>query len=240
MPEVLDQTLLNLAVANRILEREGVVDAFGHASVRHPDNPDRYILSQSRSPGIVSRADLMEFTLDNEPVDRRDRPVYVERPIHGGIYESRPDVMSVIHNHSFSVIPFGVTGVPLRQIVHVAGGIGGEVPVWDIRKKFGDTNLLVTTREQGLDLAAALGGGNVALMRGHGCVVAAESLERAVLLAIYLEANARILLNALQLGGDVVALSPGEIEQTTAMTAMPLVAARTWDYWRARANLDGI
>lgn len=104
MNDRLEQTLWDLAVANRILEREGVVDAFGHASARHPGNPDRYFLSQSRSPGIVSRADLMEFTLDNEPVDQRDRPIYAERPIHGGIYESRPDAMSVIHKDRKSVV----------------------------------------------------------------------------------------------------------------------------------------
>ena len=240
----LDQQLWDLAVANRILAREGIVDAFGHASIRHPDNPERYVLSRSRSPGIVSRDDLMEYTLDNEPIDRRDRPMYAERPIHGGIYESRPDVQAVVHNHSFSVIPFGVAGVPLRQIIHVAGGIGAEVPVWDIRTKFGDSDLLVVTRDQGLDLAAAMDGGNVALMRGHGCVVAAESLKRAVLLAIYLEANAKILLDTLRLtsdfGGDPVAMTPGEVERTAAMTAMPLVAERTWDYWCARANLDGV
>ena len=155
-----------------------------------PAIPERYYLSCSRSPGIVSRGDLMEYTLDNEPIDRRDRPMYAERPIHGAIYEARPDVMSVIHNHSHAVIPFGVVGRAMPQILHVAGGIAagadGNVPVWDIRDRFGDTNLLVTTQDQGRDLAAALGDGAVALMRGHGCAVAAETLKRAVHLAIYL------------------------------------------------------
>jgi len=148
--------------------------------------------------------------------------------------------MAVVHNHSFSVIPFGLTSVPLRPIIHMAGGIGASVPVWDIRDKFGDTNLLVVTREQGRDLARALGDGSVALMRGHGCVIAAKTLKYSVLLAIYLEGNARILLDSTRLGGDIVALTPGEVGQTAAMTAMPLVAERTWDYWRARANLEGI
>lgn len=250
----LDPHLWNLAVANRILGREDVVDAFGHVSIRHPENPERYFLSRSRSPEIVSRGDLMEFTLDNEPIDPRDRPMYAERPIHGAIYEARPDVMAVVHNHSLAVIPFGVTGTPLTQILHVAGGILGdgsaldagdddmpaEVPVWDIRENFGDTNLLVTTQDQGRDLAAALGRGNTALMRGHGCVVAAESLKRVVLLAIYLQVNARLLLDCHQLGGAITTLSPGEATATAEMTAMPLVAERTWDYWCARANLDGV
>jgi ribulose-5-phosphate 4-epimerase/fuculose-1-phosphate aldolase len=240
----LDQALWDLAVANRILEREDVVDAFGHVSIRHPGNPERYFLSQSRSPGIVNRADLMEYTLDNAPLDQRDRPIYAERPIHGAIYESRPDVMAVIHNHSHAVIPFGVTGRPLHQILHVAGGItgdgGAEVPVWDIRTKFGDTNLLVTTQDQGRDLASFLDGGAVALMRGHGCVVAAETLKRAVHLAIYLQVNARLVLDCQLLGGDMITLSPGEVAATAEMTALPLVAERTWDYWCARADLEGV
>lgn len=243
----LDQQLWDLAVANRILAREDVVDAFGHVSIRHPDNPERYFLSRSRSPGIVSRDDLMEYTLDNEPIDQRDRPMYAERPIHGAVYEARPDVMSVVHNHSLAVIPFGLTGQPMHQVLHVAGGIipPGEqtVPVWDIRDRFGDTNLLVTTRDQGRDLAAALGDGAVALMRGHGCVVAAETLKRAVHLAIYLQVNARMVLDARLLagaGGAVETLSEGERLATAEMTAMPLVADRTWDFWCARADLSGV
>ncbi len=240
----LDQALWDLAVANRILAREDVVDAFGHVSIRHPDNPERYFLSCSRSPGIVNRGDLMEYGLDNAPVDQRDRPMYAERPIHGAIYEARPDVMSVVHNHSHAVIPFGVTGRPLPQILHVAGGIVGggndTVPVWDIRDRFGDTNLLVTTQDQGRDLATALGGGAVSLMRGHGCVVAAETLKRAVHLAIYLQVNARLVLDSQLLGGDMITLSPGEMAATADMTALPLVAERTWDFWCHRADLDGV
>lgn len=239
----LDQALWDLAVANRILAREDVVDAFGHVSIRHPENPERYFLSCSRSPGIVSRGDLMEYTLDNDPVDQRDRPMYAERPIHGAIYAARPDVMSVVHNHSQAVIPFGVTGRALPQILHVAGGMAsgdGAVPVWDIRDRFGDTNLLVTTPDQGRDLAAALGDGAVALMRGHGCVVAAETLKRAVHLAIYLQVNARLVLDCQLLGGDMIALSPGEQAATAEMTALPLVAERTWDFWCHRAELDGV
>jgi ribulose-5-phosphate 4-epimerase/fuculose-1-phosphate aldolase len=236
----LDQQLWDLAVANRILEREGVVDAFGHVSIRHPLNPERYVLSCSRSPGIVSRDDLMEYTLDNEPIDQRGRPIYSERPIHGALYEARPDVMSVIHNHSPAVIPFGVTSVPLRQITHTAGGIGSPVPVWDIRTKFGDTNMLVTTQDQGRDLARTLGEGTIALMRGHGCAIAAESLKRSVHLAIYLQTNAQLLMDTLRLGSEVNYMTEGEIQLTAEMTAMPTAVVRTWDYWCARADLDGV
>jgi len=243
----LDQQLWDLAVANRILAREGIVDAFGHVSIRHPGNPDRYFLSRSRSPELVSRSDIIEYTLDNEPVREADRAAerkgYAERPIHGGIYEARADVMAVVHNHAHSVIPFGVTGVPMQQILHVAGGIAddsGTVPIWDIRDRFGDTNMLVTTQEQGLDLAKALGSGGAVLMRGHGATTAADTLIRAVHLAIYLSVNAELLLNTLRLGGTLKPMSPGESKLTGDMNSWPFVQARTWDNWKSRANLDGV
>jgi len=239
MPD-LDALLLDLATANRILAREDVVDAFGHVSIRHPERPDRYFLSRSRSPGLVTRADLVEFTLEGEAVDPNERrSFYIERPIHGAVYEARSDVQAVIHNHSYSVIPFGISPTPLRPVLHVAGGIGATIPVWDIRRKFGDTNLLVTTMDQGRNLAATLGAASVALMRGHGCVVAAESLKKAVSAAIYLQVNAAILLEALKLG-EVTYLSPGEVEATAAMTANPIAVERTWEYWASRADLDGV
>jgi len=232
--------LHDLAVANRILAREEVVDAFGHVSVRHPDHPDRYILSRSRSPALVTRGDLVEFDLEGGAIDPGEsRSFYIERPIHGAIYEARPDVHAVVHNHAYAVIPFAVTPTPLRPILHVAGGMGASIPVWDIREGFGDTNLLVTTMAQGRDLAATLGGATVALMRGHGCVVAAANLKQAVSTAIYLQVNAALLLDALKLG-EVTYLSPGEIEPTAAMTALPVAVERTWEYWAARADLSGI
>jgi len=239
MPD-LDALLRDLAVANRILAREDVVDAFGHVSIRHPERPDRYFLSRSRSPGLVTRDDLVEFTLEGEAVDADEqRSFYIERPIHGGVYEARPDVHAVIHNHAYAVIPFTVTPTPLHPILHVAGGMGGSIPVWDIRANFGDTNLLVTTMDQGRDLAATLDKASVALMRGHGCVVAAGGLKQAVSTAIYLQVNASLLLDALKLG-DVTYLSPGEVEACAAMTALPVAVERTWEYWAARADLDGI
>ena len=238
--DTMDSALWDLAAASRILAREGVVDAFGHVSIRHPENPERYILSRSRSPELVSRADLLEFTLDNDPVTRTEHRLFAERPIHGAVYQKRPDVMAVVHSHSPSVIPFGAAPVPLVQIAHTSGGIPSPAPVWDIRTRFGDTNMLVTTREQGLDLADTLAGDSAALMRGHGSVVAGDSLKRAVLLAIYFEVNAKLLLATRMLSPDYIAMSPGEQEKTAEMTALPLVVERTWDYWCARANLDGI
>src|SRR5262249_32383546 len=150
--------LRSLVIANRILANEGVVDAYGHISARHPERPDRFFLSGSRSPELVTLDDIIEYDLDCNPMNLRGRAQYVERPIHAAIYRKRPDVMSVVHNHAYEVIPFTVAqSVKLRPLLHVASGIGTEIPVWDIRDTFGDTNLLVTTAAHGDDLAAALG-----------------------------------------------------------------------------------
>ena len=230
-----DQQLQDLVTANRILAREEVVDAFGHVSIRHPDNPDRYILSQSRAPELVDAPDLMEYTLEGEPLDQRDRPMYSERPIHGGVYEARPDVMAVVHNHSPAVLPFGVTGVPLRPMSHMAAVVGEPVPVWDIRDNFTNTSLLVTTMEQGRDLAATLGANRAALMRGHGCVVVGGTLKQAIMRSVYLQTNARLLLASLPLG-EVKYLSSSEIELMAQSLSRPSSIARAWEYWAARAG----
>jgi len=234
----LDQLLRDLVIANRILANENVVDALGHVSIRHPDRADRFFLSCSRSPELVTLDDLMEYDLDCNPIDQRGRPMYFERPIHGTIYRARPDVMSVVHNHAHEVIPFGLTGAKLRPVVHPACGLGHDVPVWDIRKSFGDTNMLVTTLEQGHDLAKCLGKGQVALMRGHGCVVAAKNLREAVLTAIYLKVNAMLQRDAICMGGDIVFLSEGEIEKTAVVVNSDNSVTRMWEYWRRRAGMD--
>ena len=227
--------LEQLVTANRILAREEVVDAFGHVSLRHPERPGAYLLSRSRAPELVEAADLLEFTLEGEPAIPTDAPLYSERPIHGAIYEARPEVGAVVHNHSPAVIPFSITDTPLRPVFHLAALIGGDIPVWDLRDGFGDTNLLVTTMEQGRSLAAALGGNRVALLRGHGCVVAGRSLPEAVMAAVYLQFNARLLLQSLPLGA-VTYLSPGEIELMSRSQVGPIQLNRAWEYWAARAN----
>ena len=232
----LNAVLEDLVAANRILANEGVVDGFGHVSVRHPDWPDCFLLACSRAPALVTREDLMVHGLTGEPVEADRRPLYAERFIHSAIYELRPDVGAIVHNHSHAVIPFGVTGVPIRPLFHLAGIIGAAAPVWDIRTKFGDTNLLVTSQEQGRDLAMALGAGRVALMRGHGCVVAAATLREAVMTAIYLQINAGLQMEALRLG-EPVYLSPGEIERSGKVS--PLSLNRAWEYWLRRAGLGG-
>lgn len=224
-----------LVTANRILAREGVVDAYGHVSIRHPERPDRYILSQSRAPDSVELSDLMEYTLDGEPIDQQGRSMYTERPIHGGIYEARDDVMAVVHNHSPTVIPFSVTNTPLRPMFHLGAIIGPELPVWDIRDNFGDTNLLVTTMEQGRDLAACLGGRRVTLMRGHGCAIAGQTIREVVMASVYLQVNAGLLLQSLPLG-EVKYLSPGEIEAMSDSQMRLTGQERAWEYWANRAG----
>src|ERR1700723_1985683 len=217
----LEAQLEELVIANRILAREGVADGFGHVSLRHPDRPDRFFMSRSRSPELVTRDDIMEFDLDCNPVDQRGRVMYGERPIHGAIFEARPDVNSVVHNHAHEIIPYSVSKTPIRQIIHTAGGIGSHVPVWDIRHDFGDTDLLVRTMDQGRSLAKALGGNTAILMRGHGATVAGKTVRDAVRLAVYLMVNAKLQTEAMQFG-DVTFLSEKKIVASAEMGGSPL------------------
>ena len=230
----IDNIMKDLVIANRILANENVVDAYGHVSIRHPDNPQRYLLSRSRAPERVETGDIMEFTLEGEPVDARGRKPYLERFIHGATYEKRPDVMAVIHNHSPGVIPFGVTGRKLKPIMHMCGTIGHEVPIWDQRKKFGDTDLLVTNMAMGRDLVKTLGKGRTALMRGHGCVVAGPELRQTVYTAVYLELNAKLQMQA-EAMGKVKFLSKGEVNKVIATTT-PTNVNRAWENWCRRAE----
>jgi HCOMODA/2-hydroxy-3-carboxy-muconic semialdehyde decarboxylase len=231
-----DRAIRDLVIANRILANERVVDAYGHVSLRHPENRERYLLSRSRSPELVEQSDIMEFTLDGKPVGNDGRPPYLERFIHGAIYEARPDVQAVVHAHAEEVLPFTITATPLRPVVHTASFVGARVPTWDIRDRFGDTNLLVVNMEQGRDLAKCLGGDRVALMRGHGFAAAGRSLAEAVRIAVYLPRNARVLLEALRLGGDVKGLSRGEIEAHGAFKPDEPSMWRAWEYWARRAG----
>ncbi len=235
----LDIHLHELVLANRILSREGVVDAFGHASIRHPDDPEKFFLSRSLAPELVCAGDLMVYDLDGAPIDQQDRAVYAERFIHAGIYETRRDVNAVIHNHAYTVVPFTVTDAPLRPISHTSGIIGEVSPVWDIADNFGDTDMLVVNMDQARDLAKTLGGGTTALMRGHGCVVAGGTIREAVMTAVYLLVNARLLLDALRLGTPKY-LSPGEVALSTERHRKPLGMNRAWDYWVSRADTSDL
>ena len=231
----LDDLLRDLVVANRILSNEDVVDAYGHISVRHPDNPKHFFMSRSRAPELVERHDLIEFDQEGEPVKDKRQP-YLERFIHAAIFEARPDVIAVVHAHAEDTLPFGLIKTPLQPVIHSGSFIGGKVPVWDIRKKFGDTNLLVTNMAQGRDLAKCLGKGNVALMRGHGFASAARSIIEVVRLSVYLPRNARVQLAAMQ-AGKPIPLSKGEIAARAAgYRPRSPETWRAWEYWANRAG----
>jgi len=232
----LQAVIRQLVAGNRILGHEGVVDAYGHISVRHPDNPKRYLLSRARSPELVEPDDILEFELDGTPVDQRNRPIYIERPIHGAIYEARPDVMAVIHNHCPEILPFAISKTPMRAAVNAARGVGLSVPVWDIRDKFGDTDGLVTTMAQGRDLAVTLGAGKAVIMRGHGCSIGGATIPNVVQLAIGIQINARAIVDGLRLG-EVTYLTPGEVAAPMAGAAAIRGFDRAWEYLCRRAGV---
>ena len=233
------KTLINdLVIANRILANEDVVDAYGHVSVRHPDDPSRFFLARSLAPEFITPDDIMEFTLDGEPVKKGGPAPYLERFIHGGILEARPEVMAVVHAHAEDILPFGIAdGTPLRPVIHSGSFIGADVPVWDIADNFGDTNLLVANVAQGQDLAKCLANNNVALMRGHGFAAAARSLIEVVRMAVYVPRNARALMNALRLSPDIKPLHDGEIAARDAgYKPYSLETRRAWRYWAHKAG----
>lgn len=237
------KTLINdLVIANRILANEDVVDAYGHVSVRHPDDPTRFFLARSLAPEFITPADIMEFTLDGEPVKKGGAHPYLERFIHGGIFEARPDVVAVVHAHAEDILPFGLTdGTPLKPVIHSGSFIGSNVPVWDIADNFGDTNLLVANVAQGQDLAKCLGNNNVALMRGHGFAAAARSLIEVVRMSVYLPRNARALYRARQLGGEVKYLRQGEIDaRNRGYSPYSVETWRAWHYWANKAGVGNM
>jgi ribulose-5-phosphate 4-epimerase/fuculose-1-phosphate aldolase len=230
----LDKLKEELVTANRILAREGIVDSFGHVSARHPDNPKSYLLSRARAPDCIEEADITEYTLDGETVGTSVGAPYLERFIHGAIYEAHPDVHSVVHNHSPSVIPFGVTGCKLKPLLHMCANIGHAVPVWDSHDKFGDTALLVENMEMGRDLARALGEGRTILMRGHGATIMAGTVRHAVFVSNYLEVNAKLQMQAMAMG-DIKFLTAGEVEAIVVRTG-PYTINRAWENWCRRAG----
>jgi ribulose-5-phosphate 4-epimerase/fuculose-1-phosphate aldolase len=231
----LERSIGDLVIANRILAKEDVVDAYGHVSIRHPQKPDRYLLSRSLSPEFVTRGDIIEFMLDGQPVNDT-RPPYLERFIHGAIYEARPNVNAVIHSHAEDILPFSISKTPMCCVAHVASDMGAHVPVWDIAEKFGDeTNLLVINMAQGRDLARKLGSDSVVLMRGHGFSAAADGLLKLVRLSVYLPRNARVLLAAMRLG-EFKALSEGELRTRNNFRAGSPEMQRGWEFWARRAG----
>lgn len=228
----------DLVAANRILASTRVLDAFGHVSARHPVDRSRFLLARSRSPELVTAADIMEWNLDGSAVDPSRGEPYIERYIHAGIYAARPEVSAVAHSHADEVVPFSISQTPLRPVLHTAAAMGATIPVWDIRENFGDsTNLLVTTPAQGADLAARLGAERVVLMRGHGFAATGRSLFECVKVAMYLPRNAQILASALAIGDDAMGLSGGEIDALSTFEPESPSSRRLWEYWCAKAGL---
>jgi len=234
MSDRLSEIKRDVAIANRILAGHGVLDALGHVSARSPVDPTHFFIARSLGPELVTPADLQEFTFDGREVDGDPRPPYAERAIHAGIYAARPDVLAICHNHAPSVIPFGITGLQLRPVFHMAATIGEHIPVWDIAADFGDTDLLVRSREQADSLARALGAGRVVLMRGHGCAVACATVQEVVFTCVYLQVNVHLQLQTLSAGGEPRYLSSGEIERATTTLLQPLTQERTWTTWSQR------
>lgn len=231
-----DPALLDdLVAANRILAMEGIVDGYGHVSLRHPDNPERYFISRSIAPATVTREDIVECTLDSDLVNPDGPQSYLERFIHGEIFKARPDVNCVVHSHSPTVIPFANSKTPLRAMGHVAGFLAGRVPVFDIKDRFGPTDMLVKNNDQGAALAECLGDRPVALMRGHGNVVTAPDVKIGVFRAYYTEVNARQQLQAQSLEGPITYLDEAEGDHCNEMIAN--TNARPWALWKQKVGM---
>src|SRR5687768_8336519 len=223
----------DLVAASRILAQHEVLDAYGHVSARSDKAPERFVMSRSLAPALVTAADLMELDADSEPLPGDKRKGFIERYIHGEIYRARPEVMAVVHSHSASVIPFGATRTRLRPIYHMASFLWSGTPVFDIRKVREDNDLLVRDRPLGKALAETLGSCTCVLMRGHGMPVVAESIPAVVFRAIYTEMNARLQIQAMQLEGPIEFLS--DVEGRRSWTANSGTLERPWELWKAKA-----
>jgi ribulose-5-phosphate 4-epimerase/fuculose-1-phosphate aldolase len=219
----------DLVLANHILFDQGVVDGFGHVSIRSPENPAQFLMSRSQAPMLVEVGDIRAFDFEGRPIDERSEKLYHERFIHAAIYAARPDVHSVIHSHSPAIIPFGVSDVALRPIYHMSAFLGDGVPIFDIHDIAGDTDLLVGNMDLARDLVKTLGDKAVVLMRGHGSVNVGATLKSAVYRAVYLEMNAKLQADAIRLGGRVRYLTDGEAAKAAALTEPNI--ERPWAVW---------
>ncbi|WNV08026.1 class II aldolase/adducin family protein [Tardiphaga sp. 709] len=225
----------DLVVANRVLTDLNVIDGFGHVSMRHPTDPNRYLMGRSVAPALVTADDIMEYDLDSNPVDAKGRASFLERFIHSEIYKARPDVKAVVHTHSPGIIPFSVSSTPLRPVFHLGAFLFPDVPVFEIRDSAGMSNMLVSNAQLGKALASTLGDRSVALMRGHGSVVVAGTIPMAVFRAHYSNVNAQLQSQALALGGSVSYLLGEESQKTLAV--IDQIHGRAWDLWK-RAALE--
>jgi len=233
---------LELAQANRILANEGILDALGHVSVRDPTNPNRFLISRQLSAALVTPKDIVAVDLNGDAVspEVQNQSLFWERFIHAALYQKRPDLVAVLHSHTPSILPFSVSSTPFRPVVHNAAILGEELRVWDMRKKFGDTTLLVTNMAVAQDLADCVGSDTGCLMRGHGVVIAARSVKELVWYAMAMDLNAKTLTTAQALGGTTTYLSKGEIAAfAKAQQGVTSALERQWNYWLSRADLAG-
>jgi ribulose-5-phosphate 4-epimerase/fuculose-1-phosphate aldolase len=221
----------DLVYANRILYDQGVLDGFGHVSVREEKNPQRFLLSRSRAPGLVTTKDILEYDLDGAAINAAGRGVYLERFIHAAIYRARPDVKAVVHSHSPSLIVFSVTGTSLQPVYHLSSFLGAGVPIFDIRAAAGMTDMLIRDNHLGDALAKVLADKPLALMRGHGAVVVGDSIPQAVYRLIYTDVNARLQMDAARLGA-ITFLSPEEAAKSAA--GLDAQVPRAWELWKSR------
>ena len=235
---VAPELIKDLAAASRILAHQGVVDGFGHVSMRHPSAPDRFLMAKSTPPALVMPEDIIEYDLDAQPCNANGRNSFLERFIHSEIYKARPDVMSVVHSHSPSVVPFGLVRVKMQAMFHNAAFLAQEPPIFDISEKFGQTDMLVGNIEKGEALADVMGPKDIVMMRAHGSVACGPNLQIAVFRAVYTEVNARIqhMTTALAQGQPISFLSPEEgqlADQVNQGAGM-----RAWDLWRAQVRAE--
>jgi HCOMODA/2-hydroxy-3-carboxy-muconic semialdehyde decarboxylase len=221
----------DLVAANRILAEHGVIDAYGHVSLRSPDDPNRFFIARAIAPETVQAEDILEYDLDANPLDPRGRDSVSERFIHSEIYRARPDVVSVVHTHSPSVIPFSVTGVKMRALFHMASFIGEGLPNFEIRKAKKGSDLLVRDSRLGKALAKTLAAKPAVLMRGHGSAVTGENLQRAVGRSIYMEMSARMQMQALLLSRRITFLDAAEVKASAPVQDYK----RAWPLWREKA-----
>lgn len=240
MANKLVEARIELALANRIVANEGVIDAFGHVSMRHPDNPNRYFLSRSRAPELVEPDDFIEYDIDSNPIkDPGNVGQYSERVIHGEIFRARPDVNSVCHHHAPAFMPLIANGIDYVPVFHL-GAVGGiKPPFWDQQDEFGDTNMLVVQPEEGASLAKTLGQHNMVLMRRHGVTVVGTSVKDCVFRTCFSTRNAAYQVQALSIGSNIASLSQGETELAGQVSSKTTGLTRSWEYWTVRVAKAG-
>ena len=234
----LNEFRAELSLANRIVAHEGIIDAFGHVSMRHPDNPNRYFLSRSRAPELVEPGDFIEYDLDSRPVREPTVTQYSERVIHGEIYKARPEVMSVCHHHCPAFMPLIITGADYVPVFHLGAG-GGRPPYWDQHEEFGDTNMLVVKPEEGASLARALGSHGMVLMKRHGVTVVGSSVKDCVFRCVFSARNADYQVRAMMIGGSIASLTPGEAQLAGQISGKTTGLTRSWEYWSMRVAKSG-